>query len=173
MSTFYPENDYRNYLQHYGVKGMRWRNRRHYFTGKSDPADRLRTNSGHDPFENWNRRDEGENISFKPRGGRAHTAHVSDSIARNTREGAKIHRGNTAAEEARRRAEHEAGRREKAKEELQRQMDDRRANQRARAREEMIERNSYKTEYSGVQPSGGRSKENVSRRRRRRNLGKI
>ena len=27
MSTFYPENDYRNYLKHYGVKGMRWRKR--------------------------------------------------------------------------------------------------------------------------------------------------
>lgn len=24
MSTFYPENDYRNYLQHHGVKGMHW-----------------------------------------------------------------------------------------------------------------------------------------------------
>ena len=29
MSTFYDApNDYRNYLCHYGVKGMRWRNRR-------------------------------------------------------------------------------------------------------------------------------------------------
>ena len=28
MSTFYPENDYRNYLKHYGVKGMRWRHRK-------------------------------------------------------------------------------------------------------------------------------------------------
>lgn len=24
MNTFYPENDYRNYLAHYGVKGMKW-----------------------------------------------------------------------------------------------------------------------------------------------------
>lgn len=29
MSTFYDSpNDYRNYLCHYGVKGMKWRNRR-------------------------------------------------------------------------------------------------------------------------------------------------
>lgn len=24
MSTFYPENDYRSYLAHYGVRGMKW-----------------------------------------------------------------------------------------------------------------------------------------------------
>jgi hypothetical protein len=24
MSTFYPENDYRTYLAHHGVKGMKW-----------------------------------------------------------------------------------------------------------------------------------------------------
>lgn len=28
MSTFYPENDYRNYLAHYGVKGMHWGQRK-------------------------------------------------------------------------------------------------------------------------------------------------
>ena len=28
MSTFEAPNDYRNYLCHYGVKGMKWRNRR-------------------------------------------------------------------------------------------------------------------------------------------------
>ena len=29
MSTFYESpNDYRNYLMHYGVKGMKWRNHR-------------------------------------------------------------------------------------------------------------------------------------------------
>lgn len=31
MSTFYGKNDYRNYLMHYGVPGMRWR--RHKYTG--------------------------------------------------------------------------------------------------------------------------------------------
>ena len=28
MSTFEAPNDYRNYLMHYGVKGMKWRNHR-------------------------------------------------------------------------------------------------------------------------------------------------
>lgn len=36
MSTFYPENDYRNYLKHYGVKGMRWRHH------KSKVPDKIR-----------------------------------------------------------------------------------------------------------------------------------
>ena len=35
MGTFYEApNDYRNYLCHYGVKGMRWRNRRRSRFGK-------------------------------------------------------------------------------------------------------------------------------------------
>lgn len=28
MSTFYPANDYRSYLEHHGIKGMKWGHRR-------------------------------------------------------------------------------------------------------------------------------------------------
>lgn len=85
MNTFYPENDYRNYLAHYGVKGMKWRkhkkdrnltnsindlvggmannmapNRRR--AGSSDPRERYRTkatsgetNTGNAPRSQWNK----------------------------------------------------------------------------------------------------------------------
>lgn len=84
MNTFYPENDYRNYLAHYGVKGMKWRkhkkdrnlmnnindlvggmtnnmapNRRR--AGSSDPRERYRTkatygetNTPHTARPDWN-----------------------------------------------------------------------------------------------------------------------
>ena len=34
MSTFYPENDYRTYLTHHGVKGMKWGVRKQYRADK-------------------------------------------------------------------------------------------------------------------------------------------
>lgn len=43
MSAFYnAPNDYRNYLCHYGVKGMRWKQRKR-FSGR-DPANQYKTN---------------------------------------------------------------------------------------------------------------------------------
>lgn len=43
MSTFYEApNDYRNYICHYGVKGMRWKQRKR-FSGR-DPANQYKTN---------------------------------------------------------------------------------------------------------------------------------
>ena len=41
MSTFYPQNDYRNYLCHYGVKGMKWKSHRYV-----DPKDQYQTKNG-------------------------------------------------------------------------------------------------------------------------------
>lgn len=44
MSTFYEsQNDYRSYLMHYGVKGMKWR--RHKATPYEDARERFRTPS--------------------------------------------------------------------------------------------------------------------------------
>lgn len=40
MNTFYDaQNDYRNYLKHYGVKGMRWKFRRGQKPGLKKPVD--------------------------------------------------------------------------------------------------------------------------------------
>lgn len=45
MATFYDsKNDFRNYLQHYGVKGMRWRNRRASSRNVDDQRNRHRVN---------------------------------------------------------------------------------------------------------------------------------
>ena len=41
MSTFEAPNDYRNYLMHYGVKGMKWRNHRR---SQMNPNYRLSSN---------------------------------------------------------------------------------------------------------------------------------
>lgn len=118
MGTFYnAKNDFRNYLAHYGVKGMRWRRRKNV-VGLDDPSERYRIGNRVPPGSNRH----GGSISSRtphkpdnsdyagPMNNRGHADLNDSSLSKRLREGDKLRRANAARQEARRIAERERAR---------------------------------------------------------------
>ena len=106
MSTFEAPNDYRNYLMHYGVKGMKWRNHRRSQMSKfgrldeSSERDRALTEREEDTANRRTRRQRDQ----------SHSQYYAEQFERERarREAEKSREEEIRAEERRREAEERA-----------------------------------------------------------------
>lgn len=91
MGSFESPNDYRNYLMHYGVRGMRWRNRPSRDVQDPDWLGMRRRGRGHTAQENgtgWERFTRGFNNQIRrataeARGGKSRAKNVRNSRNKN------------------------------------------------------------------------------------------